>query len=220
MLDANDPRRMQLDSLVVELLPVAGTNRARAIGAEDDPRAPRFQRQREARTGGPSADDGDDLVAMLPSVAVRTVVNSHSVALLQTRDLGDVIANAGGNECHARADRLMIVERRFKEVAALRQAGDCRVPWFDAVRAQFLAAQAEQLQGWDTVAAEEPVQCRRACVARLSSIAEQDTPAAAREHECGAETSWTAPDNDDVEHATAELQASGHRRRGEAARAS
>src|SRR4029450_2366615 len=147
---------------------------------------------------------------MLPSVAVRTVVNRDAIALQETRDLGYVIANAGGNERHARADRLMIVERRFKEVAAVGQGRDRHIPRFDAVRAQLLAPQAKQLHRWDTVAAEEAVQRRRSRVAWLAGIAEQHAPAAARKHECGAETSWTAPDNDDVEHAAAELQATGH----------
>ena len=54
------------------------------------------------------------------------------------------------------------------------------------------------------------MQRRRARVPRFSRITQQQTPAAAREHKGSAETSWTAPDNDDVEHATAELQATGH----------
>src|SRR5262245_54031876 len=147
---------------------------------------------------------------MLPSVAVLTVVNRDPVTLLETRDVGHVIANAGGDERHARADCLMIVERRLEEVASACQAGDRHVPRFDAVRAQLLAPEAKQLHRWDTVAAEEAVQCRRSRVARLSGVAEQHTPAAARKQQCSAETSWTAPDNDDVEHAPAEVQASGH----------
>ena len=137
-------------------------------------------------------------------------MNGDAIAFLQTGDIRHVIANAGRNEGHTGALGLMIGERRFKEVFRVRQGGDRHVPRFDAVRPQFLASKAKQLQRGDTVATEESVQCRRACVARLSGVAEQNTPAAAREDERGAETSWTAPDNDDVEHAPAELQATGH----------
>jgi hypothetical protein len=210
MIHANNPRHVQFDSLIVELPSIAGTNGPQAIGAEDDGWRPRFQRQREARTRSPASDDRDDLIAMLPSVAVRTMVNRYAVALLEARNLRQVIANAGGNERHARAHRLLIVEGRFKEIARLHQVGDRHVAWFDSVRAQLLPSKAKQFQRWDTVAAEKAMQCRRTRVPRLSGIAEQHTTTAAREHERGAETSWTSTDNDDVEHAPAELQATGH----------
>src|SRR4029434_9288534 len=103
------------------------------------------------------------------------------------------------------------VECRFKEVAGMRQMRDRCAAWFDAIRAQFLASKSKQLQRWNTVAAEEAVQGRRARVSRFSRIAQQQTAAAPREDKGSAEASWTAPDNDDVEHATAELQASGQR---------
>jgi len=147
---------------------------------------------------------------MLPPVAVRTVVNRDPIALLESRDLRQVIAHASGNERHARALCLMIVERRFEEIAGVRQAGDGGVAGFDAVRKQLLASKPQKLERWDTVAAEEAVQCRRARVPRLAGIAKQHPPSAPGEHERGAETSWTAADNDDVEHAPAELQATGH----------
>jgi hypothetical protein len=39
-----------------------------------------------------------------------------------------------------------------------------------------------------------------ASIARVPGIAEQQTAAAPREHECGTEASWTAANDDDVEH--------------------
>jgi hypothetical protein len=129
------------------------------------------------------------------------VVNRDAVALLETGNLRQVIADAGGNEGHARAHCLMIVERRFKEIAGLRQLGDSHIAWFDSVRAQLLPSKAKQFQRCDTVAAEKAMQCRGTGVPRLSGIAEQHTTTAACEHERGAETSWTSTDNDDVEHA-------------------
>jgi len=122
-----------------------------------------------------------------------------------------MIANAGGDERHACVDGLMVVECRFKEVAGVCQMRDRCAAWFDAIRAQLLASKSKQLQRWDTVAAEEAMQGRRARVSRFSRIAQQQSAAAPREDKGSAEASWTAPDNDDVEHATAELQASGHR---------
>jgi len=200
MLHANDPRHVHIDSLIIELLPIAGTNGPHAIGAEDDARRPRFQRQREPRAGSPASDDRDHLIAVLPSVAVRTVVNRDAVAFLEPRNLRQVIADTGGNERHARAHCLLIVQRRFKEIAGPHQLGDRDVAWFDSVWAQLLPSEAKQFQRWDTVAAEKAVQCRRTRIPRLSGIAEQHTTTAACEHECGAETSWTSTDNDDIEH--------------------
>ena len=147
---------------------------------------------------------------MLPSVAVRTMVNRHAIALLQPRHFGHVVADAGGNERHARADSLIVTKRRFEEIAGVREVGHRDVAGFDTVWAQFLASEPQKLQRWDTVAAEETVQCGRAGVPRLPRIAKEHTTSAACEYERGAETSWTAADNDDVEHAPAELQATGH----------
>ena len=138
------------------------------------------------------------------------MVNRDAIAFLQPRDFGHVVADAGGDERHARANGLIVTKRRFEEIAGVREVGHSDVAGFDTVREQFLASEPQKLQRWDTVAAEETVQCGRARVPRLSRIAEEHTPSAACEHERGAETSWTAADNDDVEHAPAELQATGH----------
>src|SRR4030095_7757761 len=132
----------------------------------------RFQRQRKPRTGRPASDDGDDLIAMLPSIAVRAVMHRDAIALLETRNVGHMIANAAGDERHACVDGLMVVECRFKEVAGMRQMRDRCAAWFDAIRAQLLASKSKQLQRWDTVAAEEGVQGRRAGVSRLSRLAQ------------------------------------------------
>jgi hypothetical protein len=104
----------------------------------------------------------------------------------------------------------MVVEVSFEEIAGVRQLRDGCAAWFNAIRAQLLPSKAKQLQWWNAVTAEKAVQCRRSRVAWFSGIAQQQTPPAACEHKGRAQTSWTAPDNDDVEHATAELQASGH----------
>jgi hypothetical protein len=49
---------------------------------------------------------------------------------------------------------------------------------------------------------------RRSRVAWFSGIAQQQTPPAACEHKGRAQNQLDRPDNDDVEHAPAELQAS------------
>src|SRR5262249_36081300 len=142
MLHTADPRRVQLDLLGVELLAIVWANDACAVGAEDDPRCPRFQRQREPRTGRAASDDGDDLIAMLPSIAVRAVMHRGAIALLETGNVGHVIADARGNQRHVRADSLLVVEARFKEVAGMPQMRHRCAAWFDAIRAQLLASKA------------------------------------------------------------------------------
>jgi len=123
-----------------------------------------------------------------------------------------VIADAGSDERHPRADNLvsLIVEGRFKEVAGMLQTRNRRATGFDSIWAQLLPSEAKQLERGDTVSAEEAMQRRRARVARLARVAQQQTTAAACENKGSAQASGTAPDNDDVEHAAAELQASGH----------
>src|SRR5262245_49307541 len=105
---------------------------------------------------------------MLPAVAVRAVMNRDAVAILETRNLWEVIANPGGDERHPRADFLMVLERGFKKISEVRQLGDCRLPWFDAIRTQFLAPEPEEFQRRYAVTTEKAMQHRRVSIARSS----------------------------------------------------
>ena len=160
MIDADDLSGTHLNAFACEVLPIARPYSARAIRAEDDVRRPGLQRQREAGTGTSTRDDSNRLVAMLPSVAVRTMVNSDAVTLLQARDIRWVIAYPGRDERDAGADSLVIVECCLEDVVDPRQLGHCRLTRFDAVSVQLLASNAKELQWRNPVPAQKAVQRR------------------------------------------------------------
>ena len=70
-------------------------------------------------------------------------MHRDAIAFVETGNIRHLIANAGGDERHARADNLMIVEVSFEEIAGVRQLRDGCAAWFNAIRAQLLPSKAK-----------------------------------------------------------------------------
>lgn len=102
--------------------------------------------------------------------------------------------------------RRPIGQRDFKRGAGLADPGDFYLARFDAVLLQLLAAEAQEFQGRNAVACHESMKRAGARVAGRPGVTEQNPPPAAPKDERGAETRWTAPDNDCVVHARVGLQ--------------
>src|SRR5258705_2901754 len=210
VVDARDGSRTNGDSFLLETAAIAAPDARRAVRAEHDTRGPGSQRQRQARARRPAPDHRDRLVAMLPAIAVRAVVHADAVALVESRNVGEVIADAAGDERHARAHLLAALEGRLEHVVEMHEIGDRGVARLDAIRLQLLASEAQQLERRHAVAREEAMQCGRSRVARLARVTQQQRPPASREHERAAQPGRAATDNDDVEHLPAELQGDGY----------
>src|SRR5258705_9858 len=200
MIDPDDRGRPHLDVFVCEAAAVVTTDVSRAVGAEDDARRPGLQRERKTGSRGGTPDHGDDLVAMLPAVAVRAMMDRHAIAFVKSGDVREVIPDAAGDERHAGAHFLMAIERRLECISEMNEVGDRRLSRCHAVGFEFLTAQAQELQGWYAIARQEAVQGRRSRVARPSGVAEQEPAPTPGKHESGAQPGWTATDNEDVKH--------------------
>src|SRR6185503_1737055 len=200
VLDTGDRGDVNRDTFVFEAPAVVAADVRRAVRAEHHARRPGLQRQREPGRPCPASDHRDRLVAVLPSIAIGAVVNGDAVALVESRNVGNVIANAAGDERHARANLLAAVEGRLEHVVEAHELGHGGAARLDAVRLQLLASEAQQLEWRHAVAREEAVERGRARVARLARVTQQERAPAPREHERGVQPCRAAADNDDVEH--------------------
>src|SRR4029077_14915597 len=96
---------------------------------------------------------------------------------------------------------LSIVAERHPVMAAVPlRVGHSDGSLFDAVRGQLVSPDPGEFRWCDAVPCQIPVQRGRASIARRAQIAEQHTTTAPTEHQCGAETRWTAADDNDIEH--------------------
>src|SRR4051812_297630 len=191
---------MDVDAFFLQTGSIVRTDRSAAVRTEHDARAPRFQRKRKAGGRRAAAYHGNGLIAMLPAIAVRAVMDRDSVALVKARNVRKLVANAARDERHARANFLTGIERRFESVSEMNQIGDGGLAWCDPVGFQFVSAEPEQLERRDAIAGEKAVQRRRTLVARISVVTEQQFASTPPENESSVQASGAAADNDDVEH--------------------
>src|SRR5204863_745602 len=91
VIDARHRRDANVDPLLGETRAILPADDAGAVGAQQDTRRPGFQRQRKAGAGRAAADHGDDLIAMLPLVAVWAVTPADAVACANARDVANLV---------------------------------------------------------------------------------------------------------------------------------
>ena len=128
------------------------------------------------RLGG-GADDAERLLAHLVPVAVRAVEQVAAPALAHARDVGQHVAQAGGDQHASRTQdgavseadveaRLGVAVRRTPTTRAGDDVG--------AVPGHLLATQAQQLGGREAVAGEEALHVLRGAVAGLARVHDRD----------------------------------------------
>ena len=206
MLDARDATFVQDDILRGELFTLGAVQARRSIAAERDTLTPCPQRQRQAGAAGPVTDHRKGPFAVLPAIAVRAVMDRSPVTLIKAGHLRQLVLNSGCQQDRMSADRLRVLDRHVETVVEMRDTGHQRFSKFDAVWLQFVAADAQQLEGRRAVAGQVAMQRFRCGISRTPGVADQNAPAASSQDKGRAQSGGPGADNYDVVHRARGLQ--------------
>ena len=161
----------------------------------------------ESPPGVHAGEDAEGLVADLVAVAVRAVQQVASPPLADAGDVGDLVAQAGGDQdapCAPARSRPSRCDVEARPPARRRSGAHAvmveTVPETScaAVPGDLGAAGGEQLGGREAVGAEEALHVGGGGVARLAGVDDGDPAAGAAEHQRGGEAGGAAADDDDV----------------------
>ena len=181
-----------------------------AVRAQRDAVGPCLQRQRQTGGARTAADDRERLVAVLPPVAVRTVMDADAVALL---DAGN--RSAADRGCRWRAARPARGTRSDSSIATSNRAAPRSTAVTVALRMSIPYGPSSSRPRRSSSSGGVPSRVRNpwsACgrsVARRSRVAQQHPPAAAAEDQGRAQPGGSAADDDDVVHRRPAVQAHG-----------
>src|SRR5687767_12271827 len=110
---------------------------------------------------------------MLPTVAVRTVMDGGAVTLGDAWNLWKLVMDAGCKKHGVRADTPEVADRDVESLAGPRNVGDQVVAQLDPIRPQLLASETEQLERLYAIPREVAVERPGGCVAWRSGVAYQ-----------------------------------------------
>jgi len=206
MLEGGNTRLTQLDPVCRELLAVFRAQPRMTVGTQRHAIAPRLEGESQRGAFCPRADHGQRRVPDFPPVAVRTVVDGRAEAFGDAVNRRKCIPDPRRQQHRMCVERRPIGKRDLERRVRLADPGDLCMARFDAVLLQLSAADAQELEGRNTVAGHESVERAGARVAGRPRVTQQDPPPAAPKDERGAETCRTAPDNHRVVHAWGGLQ--------------
>ncbi len=172
---------------------------SRTIGAKHQIVGPDREGQREAGPGLSPAIHGNRLIPPLPGVAVGAMMHAQAVQGCEALDLRELVDHAGGQQ------QLPALKQRPVRAAYGEPVGSgggvhhARMAQLDTlVLSELVTGEPEELGGWSTVPTEEPVDLAGPPVARRAEVADQHAPAAAAEHERGAQARGAAAHHDAV----------------------
>src|SRR5699024_8851760 len=178
---------------------------------DDDVLAQGAEHERLVEGGGPGGDHTDGLVAHLPAVAEGAVHEVRAPVRGQARDLGQLVADARGDQQSAGGEGAAIGEgegeaqgrvgRRLGGAGGGDLAGDDQA----AVLAHLGPAAGEVLRRRRALVAEEAVDALGRGVAGRAGVDDDHAAAGAGEHQRAAEAGGPAPDHGDVDDGGGEL---------------
>lgn len=191
---------MHPDAARVETFPLVVRERP-GVGEVDDVGGPLGDEERVGDRRSRAADHPESAIPHLVPVAVRAVQHIAPPALPQTRDVGDLVAQARGDQHPSGFQPSPVVEGGRE---ARGQLGDASVDDRASVARDLVATAREQRSGHGAVPGEEAVQVRRGGVAGLPRIDDRDRASGAEQDQGGAEAGGTAADDEHIEslHAT------------------
>ena len=136
-----------------------------------------------------AAEDADGLVADLVAVAVRAVKQITTPPFAQTFDVGDVVAQPGGDQDAAGEQRPAVGEGHLEPVPVAAgdgpKVGDGAGDELASVAGDLVPALLEQGGRWGAVPAEEAVHVRGRGVTRFSGVDDSDPAPGAGEDQGG-----------------------------------
>ncbi len=92
--EGEDPAPVHGDAQLGELALLCGAQGGRPVGAQDDILRPAGQLAGQSEASAPPAVDRDRLIAVLPAVAVGTVMDARPVTLREARDLRQAVGDS------------------------------------------------------------------------------------------------------------------------------
>jgi hypothetical protein len=183
-----------------ETVPLVLRQRSGAIGQQDDVGTPDGQFQREARAIAFAAIDGEELVPVLPPIAIGTWIDPVAVKLDRTREFWRVVHPPGREQELSRPLPLSVIERDLEPVVDLLCSDDLAVTDRDArVFRDLLDRISPDHPRAGAIPREETTDAARAGVPRLLRIADQDAASAAAKDQSGIQPRRSASDDDNVE---------------------
>ena len=185
---------MTRDSACVQRRPLVGGERI-GVGEEDDVVRPLPDQEGVLHCSRIRAEDAERLVANLPAVAVRAVQEIAPPPLADAGDVGQLVAEAGGDQDPPRVQDS--AAREANREARL-DPGDVILDQLDAVAGRFGPAGGQEFGRRHPVPRKETlhVSCRR--VPRRSGIDDGDPAACAAEHERRTQAGRAAADHHHV----------------------
>ena len=127
-----------------------------------------------------AAEYAEALVADLVSVAVGAVEQVASPALADAREVGELVAEPGGDQDAAGGQCLPVRQGDLEAaVVASSDVSDGAADQVPAVAGHLVAAGRQQLRGWHAVARQEPLHVGGGCVAGRARVDHHDRAAGA-----------------------------------------
>ena len=169
------------------------------------------EQQRVVDRGRADGQDPDGLVAHLPAVAVRAVHDAVSPVLGETGDLGQHIAQSGGDQQAARLQGAAVGQGDDEAQVALRGrgrgAGGGDLAGHDqaAVPAYLVATLLQQIGRRCAVQPKQSMDALGRCVARGAAVDHDDRTAGAGEHQRAVQARGAATDHHSVDGLTRQL---------------
>jgi hypothetical protein len=150
------------------------------------------------RAGGP-AEHAELAVADLVAVTVGAVQDVAGPAVGQPWDVGQFVAESGGDQQPPRRDPLAVAEEHPEAAAAVgHQVRDGVDDDVTAVPLDFIPARGEELGGRKSVASEIAMHVCGRGVARLTGIDDEDLAPGARENQGRGQAGGAATDDHHV----------------------
>ena len=156
---------------------------------------------RSGRCPGRATEDAERLVADLPAVAVRAVQHVAGPPLAQARNVGQLVAQAGGDQQPPRRDRVAVGEQDLEPVVAARGRRSADGAGDDGRRRSRCTSSRpgrQQVGGRQPVAGQEPVHVRGGRVARCAGVHHEDPAAGAGQDQGCGQAGGSAADDHDV----------------------
>jgi len=201
-LDLGDAAPLDGDAPRIELFLLEHGDDIDPVREYDQVVAPLREKKSPFAEIGEFADHRQGLIALVVPVALDTAVDARAIELTQRTNVGKGLVQARRHQNAACARGAGLASHLARDLEGIAIATDAyrhrhavRSP---LVGEELFTPQPPQLEGWNTVASEEPVRKQSGRVTGSVSVDQQGRAAGPNEIEGRAETRRPATDHDDV----------------------